>query len=105
VFAKQVLALGRPGDLLVAISTSGNAKSVLRAVDAARAAGVATLAMTGGDGGRLAARADRVLLVSSTRQTPRIQEGHCLMMHMICEQVEERLVAIGGADAATTATE
>ena len=102
VFVKQVQALGRPGDLLIAISTSGSSDNVLRAVDAARLRGIATLAMTGGEGGRLATVAERVLLISCTGHTPRIQEGLYLAMHMICEQVEERMVAISSADSAST---
>jgi D-sedoheptulose 7-phosphate isomerase len=91
VFEKQVLALGQPGDVLVAISTSGNAANVCRAVRAARAAGLRTIAMTGGAGGQLAGLADRVLAVACTPSTPRIQEGHQLMLHIICERVEEIL--------------
>lgn len=95
VFAKQVEGLGQPGDLLVAISTSGNAENVLRAVDAAHRRGVLVLGLTGGTGGRLAAAADRVLCVASTAHTPRIQEGHHLIMHLVCEFVEEQMAAGG----------
>ena len=91
VFEKQVRALGRPGDVLVAISTSGNAESVCRAVQAAKAAGLLTVAVTGGRGGRLAGLADRVLCVASTASTPRIQEGHQLIIHALCELLEELL--------------
>ena len=91
VFEKQILALGRPGDVLVAISTSGNAANVCRAARAAKAAGLRTLAMTGGTGGQLAGLADRVLSLACTPSTPRIQEGHQLMMHLMCERVEEIL--------------
>ena len=91
IFEKQILALGRPGDALVAISTSGNAPNVCLAVRAAKAAGLRTLAMTGGKGGKLAGLADRVLSISCTASTPRIQEGHQLVLHLICERVEEIL--------------
>ncbi len=91
VFEKQVLALGKPGDVLVAISTSGNAPNVCLAVRVAKAAGLKTIAMTGGKGGKLAALADRVLSVACTPQTTRIQEGHQLILHLICERVEEIL--------------
>ena len=91
VFEKQVLAFGKPGDVLVAISTSGNAPNVCLAVRVAKAAGLKTIAMTGGKGGKLADLADRVLSISCTPATPRIQEGHELMMHLICERVEEIL--------------
>jgi D-sedoheptulose 7-phosphate isomerase len=96
-FAKQVEGLGREGDLLVAISTSGNAENVLRAVDAAHRHGVAVLALTGGAGGRLAQTADRVLCLAATSHTPRIQEGHHLVMHLICEDVEEQMAAAATA--------
>ncbi|TAN37592.1 MAG: SIS domain-containing protein [Verrucomicrobia bacterium] len=91
IFEKQVLALGRPGDVLVAISTSGNAANVCLATRVAKAAGLKTIAMTGGKGGKLAGLADRVLSVSCTTSTPRIQEGHQLILHLICERVEEIL--------------
>ena len=91
VFEKQVLALGKPGDVLVAISTSGNAPNVCLAVRVAKAAGLKTIAMTGGKGGKLADLAERVLSVACTPQTTRIQEGHQLILHLICERVEEIL--------------
>lgn len=96
VFAKQVLALGRAGDLLVGISTSGNSVNVRRAFAAARSIGVETLAMVGGDGGRLAAEADHVLCISATRHTPRVQEGQELVMHLLCERIEELMTAPQG---------
>lgn len=91
VFAKQVQALGQPGDVALAISTSGNARSVLRAVEACRARGVRTIALTGGSGGKLAPRADLVLCVASTTETARIQETHILIGHVICELVDQIL--------------
>lgn len=89
VFEKQVQALGRPGDLLIGISTSGNAANVLRAFAATRGIGLPTVAFTGGPGGKLVALADQVLSISCTRHTPRIQEGHLLVMHTLCERLEE----------------
>ena len=88
-FAKQVVALGQSGDMLVGISTSGNAENILRAIAAGKSLDIAILALTGGGGGELAKVADRVLSVESTTHVPRIQEGHQLIMHLICEQVEE----------------
>jgi D-sedoheptulose 7-phosphate isomerase len=88
VFARQVLGLGRPGDLLVVISTSGNSANLLRAVEAARARRMDTLGLLGGTGGALLPLVDRALCVSSTTHTPRIQEGHHFLMHLICERVE-----------------
>jgi D-sedoheptulose 7-phosphate isomerase len=100
VFEKQVQALGRPGDLLWAITTSGNSANVLRAVEAARAGGLKVLGMTGGTGGRLADACDLLFCIRSTASTPRIQEGHQLLFHLICERLEEIMVA---RDAAATA--
>lgn len=89
VFEKQVQALGRPGDVLVGISTSGNSRNVVRAVDAANALGLHTIGLLGGTGGALQARVGLPLTVSCTPHTPRIQEGHLLMVHLICERIEE----------------
>jgi D-sedoheptulose 7-phosphate isomerase len=95
VFAKQVRALGRRGDVAIAISTSGNAANVLRAVAACRRIGVRTIALTGGSGGKLAGVADLVLRAGGTTDTARIQETHILVGHVICEQVDVRLFGGG----------
>lgn len=92
VFEKQVQAFGRPGDLLWAISTSGNAANVLKAVAASRANGIKVIGMTGGLGGSLAQASDYLVCIQSTRSTPRIQEGHQLLFHLICERIEELMV-------------
>lgn len=89
VFEKQVLGLGRSGDVLVGFSTSGNSENILRAFHAAKEMGIKTVAFTGGTGGKMLDLADRTLLVSCTSHTPRIQEGHELMMHLLCERLEE----------------
>ena len=91
VFAKQVRALGRAGDVALAISTSGTAANVLRAVATCRRLGIKTVALTGGTGGKLAAAADWVLRASSTTETARIQETHILVGHVICELVDDQL--------------
>lgn len=91
VFAKQVRALGRTGDVALAISTSGNAANVLRAVAACRRRGVTTVALTGGTGGKLAGAADLVLRAGGTTETARIQETHILVGHVICELVDAQL--------------
>lgn len=91
VFAKQVAALARPGDVAIAISTSGNAPNVLRAVATCRRLDVRTIALTGGHGGQLARQADLVLCVSATTETARIQETHILIGHVICELVDQQL--------------
>lgn len=89
IFSKQVEGLGREGDLLVGFTTSGNSENVLRAFDVAKKSGIKTIAFTGGTGGKICALSDYILLISSSSHTPRIQEGHELMMHLICERVEE----------------
>ena len=91
IFSKQVEALGRPKDILFGISTSGNAENVCRAFKAAREQGLLTVALTGGTGGRLVELADVVLSVACTSHTPRIQEGHQLIIHIFCERLEELL--------------
>ncbi|MCZ7591543.1 MAG: D-sedoheptulose 7-phosphate isomerase [Kiritimatiellae bacterium] len=91
IFEKQVQALGRHGDLLIAISTSGKAANVIRAAKAAKELGVRVVVMTGGAGGDLAPLADICLSVTCTKHTPRIQEGHLMMFHAFCELLEEKM--------------
>jgi D-sedoheptulose 7-phosphate isomerase len=91
VFAKQVKALGREGDVAFALSTSGNSPNVLRAVEVCKKKGIITVALTGGDGGKLGRMVDHHLCVSSTKLTPRIQETHALIGHVICELVDSKL--------------
>ena len=90
IFAKQVEALGKSGDILLGISTSGNSPNVVRAVDTAKKLGIRTVALTGGSGGRLAGEAELVLTVPSAK-TPHIQEAHLWIEHMLCWLVDERL--------------
>ena len=91
VFSRQVLALARPGDVALALSTSGQSPSVLRAVSACRALGVRTIGLTGGNGGALAGMVDVSLRVSASTLSPRIQETHILAGHVLCELVERRV--------------
>ena len=91
-FEKQVAALGKKGDVLIAISTSGNAENVCRAVQEAKKIGMMTVGLTGGKGGRLAGLVDKALVVASSSCTPRIQEGHQLIIHALCERIEEILM-------------
>ncbi len=88
VFERQVEALGRKGDVLVAISTSGNSANVLRALTLARARGLGTLLLSGADGGAAASLADVAVLVPST-ETQHIQEAHIAVGHLLCALVEE----------------
>jgi D-sedoheptulose 7-phosphate isomerase len=87
IYSRLVRAKGRRGDVLVGISTSGNSPNVVQALEAARDIGMGTIGMTGAEGGALAALSD-VLLCIPSRSVPRIQEGHLLLGHVICELVE-----------------
>lgn len=91
IFAKQIQALGRKGDIAIAISTSGNSANILRGIDVCRELGIRTIGLTGGTGGAMASRVDHLLCVSATRSTPRIQEVHILIGHTICELVDLEL--------------
>ena len=87
VFARQVQALAQPGDLLICISTSGNSENLLRAAQTASARGVTTAALLGKGGGKLRGAVDIPLVVPSD-STPRIQECHILLIHILCELME-----------------
>jgi len=90
VFARQVEALGRPGDLLVAITTSGSSPNVLRAIHAARSRELAVIGLLGRDGGAARALCD-VALVVEADATARVQEVHSLAAHILCEAVDRAL--------------
>lgn len=90
VFSRQVEALGAPGDVAVAISTSGGSPNVLKAVEVARARGLETLGLAGRDGGKLAKVVDLCLTVPH-RETARIQEVHALLIHLFCEMIDSAL--------------
>ena len=92
VFARQVEAAAQPGDLLFAISTSGNSRNVLAAVKAARARSCRVVGLTGAAGGELAANVD-VLIAAPSKTTARIQEVHILCLHIICEALDRKLLA------------
>jgi D-sedoheptulose 7-phosphate isomerase len=94
VFSKQVKAIGMEGDVLLAISTSGNSANVISAVKAARGLGIYTVALTGREGGRLSPVADMALVVKSNA-TPRIQEVHHFALHMTCQLVDYLLFQQG----------
>lgn len=87
VFSRQVEAFARPGDLVIGLSTSGRSPNVLKALEAARAAGSRTLALVGAAVGPIGEAADLALVVPS-RDTARIQEGHITLIHTVCEIVD-----------------
>jgi D-sedoheptulose 7-phosphate isomerase len=88
VFSRQVEALAHEGDVVAAFTTSGRSANVLRALEAARANGATTVLFAGGDGGPALALADHALIVPST-ETPRIQEVHTLLLHVISKLVDD----------------
>jgi D-sedoheptulose 7-phosphate isomerase len=90
VFARQVEALACPGDILLALSTSGTSPNVIRAVETAQRLGCKTIALTGGSGGPLASLCDLTVVVPSVR-TSRIQEAHITIGHLWCELIEAGL--------------
>jgi D-sedoheptulose 7-phosphate isomerase len=90
VFARMVQAAGRKGDMLVAISTSGNSPNIIRAVEEGRAKGMYIVGMTGDSGGAMAELCDLLINIPSG-DTPRIQESHILVGHILCEAVEAQL--------------
>ncbi|MHC4505056.1 MAG: D-sedoheptulose-7-phosphate isomerase [Planctomycetota bacterium] len=95
VFRRQVEALGRRGDVLIGISTSGNAENILRAVEEAKRLSVRTVGLTGARGGKLAGAVDIAILCPSS-VTARIQECHATIGHTVCEIVEEAFAGSGG---------
>ena len=93
IFAKQVRALGKPGDILFAISTSGNSKNVVAAIEAAHKKGLRIIGMTGRSGGRIGdmTRTQDVLLNVDAPATARIQEVHLLTLHCLCDAIDQLL--------------
>jgi len=89
VFSRQVRAFGKPGDVLVALTTSGNSANILAAIAEARSAGLRSIALLGRDGGKARGLADIELLVPSVI-TARTQEAHKFLLHVLCEIVETR---------------
>lgn len=93
IFSKQVRALGRAGDVLLAISTSGNSPNVMRAIDAAHEKGIHVVALTGRDGGKMAPqlKAGDVEIRVPAKVTARIQEVHLLALHCLCDLIDQQL--------------
>jgi D-sedoheptulose 7-phosphate isomerase len=91
VFARQVEALGKSGDLLVAISTSGNSPNILRACEVAKARGITTVGLLGKGGGQLKQSVDIPIIVPLAASSDRIQEVHIKVLHIVIEAVERRM--------------
>ncbi|NOY70185.1 MAG: D-sedoheptulose 7-phosphate isomerase [Deltaproteobacteria bacterium] len=97
IFAKQIAALGRAGDVAWGISTSGNSENVIKGLDTARARGLVTFGLAGGDGGKMAGRCD-ILFAVGKASTARIQETHITVGHILCALVEKRLFEKTGSN-------
>lgn len=91
VFSKQVKALGKSGDMALAISTSGNSSNILTALEACSELQIQTIGLTGGGGGKMGAKVDYLLQASEGKTSARIQETHILVGHVICEMVDQKL--------------
>lgn len=96
VFARQVEAIGRPGDVLIAISTSGTSANIVEAARRARASGLSVVALTGPDAGAVGALAD-VVVAAPGASTARVQEVHLTVLHAMCDEIETALVEDGVA--------
>jgi len=90
IFSRQIEALGKKGDIAFGISTSGNSGNVIEGIKKAKELGIATICLLGKDGGKLKDLAELSIVISSDN-TPRIQEAHILIIHIICEEVEKNL--------------
>jgi len=91
IFVKQLQALGKPGDIALAISTSGNSPNVLAAIETCKQLNISTIGLTGGSGGKMVDQVDYLLCVSAGKNSPRIQETHILVGHVICDIVDQSL--------------
>lgn len=94
IFSKQVRGLGKPGDILLGISTSGNSKNVIKAIEAAKKIGIKVIALTGNGGGKIAALLDQedIHLCAPSNRTARIQETHLVILHGLCDGVDHLLL-------------
>ena len=89
IYARLIKGIGKKGDVLIGLSTSGNSENIVKAFDQAKQSGLITIGFTGASGGRLKTLSDYLINVPST-DTPRIQESHILIGHIICQLVEEK---------------
>ncbi len=96
VFSRQLEGMAQEGDLFIGISTSGNSQNIINAFESAKDRGVTTVALAGRDGGKMAAMADYAIIVPSNA-TPRIQESHILIGHILCDIIEKELFGGGVA--------
>jgi len=96
VFSRQLEGMSHEGDLFIGISTSGNSQNIINAFESAKDRGVTTVALVGRDGGKMAAMADYAIIVPSNA-TPRIQESHILIGHILCDIIEKELFGGGVA--------
>ena len=94
VFSRQLEGMGQKGDIFIGISTSGNSANIINAFNSAKEKGITTVALTGKDGGKMAKMADISLIVPSD-STPRIQESHILIGHIICDIIEKEIFGDG----------
>jgi D-sedoheptulose 7-phosphate isomerase len=94
IFCKQVRGLGKKGDILIGISTSGNSKNVVKAIEAAKNKGIKIIALTGNGGGKIASLldADDIQLCAPSTRTARIQETHLVLLHALCDGVDHLLL-------------
>jgi D-sedoheptulose 7-phosphate isomerase len=94
IFSKQVRGLGKKGDILIGISTSGNSKNVVKAIEAAKKMGIKIIALTGNGGGKIGSLldADDIHLCAPSKRTARIQETHLVLLHAICDGVDHLLL-------------
>jgi len=90
IFQRQVQAFGEGGDILIGISTSGNSKNVIKSIEKARDIGIKSIALLGCNGGEIKKISDFSIIVKSNN-TPRIQEAHIMILHIVCEIIEKRL--------------
>ncbi|MGE4345444.1 MAG: D-sedoheptulose 7-phosphate isomerase [Geoalkalibacter sp.] len=97
IFKRQVQALAAPGDVVLAISTSGNSNNVYRGLLEARNTGCKTVALLGGDGGRIAEMVDEPLVVS-VPETPHIQEMHAMILHLLCRLIDDAFIHGGDTE-------
>jgi len=96
VFSRQLEGMGQEGDLFIGISTSGNSQNIINAFESAHHKGITTVALVGRDGGKMAAMANYAIIIPSNA-TPRIQESHILVGHIVCDIIEKELFGGGVA--------